>query len=123
MLEMPADRREAFEVLDRLLAPRLTARAKGRADDLLEQRRLAVGLVEHNPPAAPVRLHYAELLELSDEALRDARLVQDLLQGHGRDGGIDRGRAPRGRGFAAAARPAEIAARELLSDDSQGKEL
>src|SRR5581483_11077068 len=151
MLEMPANRREALEVLDRLLAPCLTAGAKCRADDLLEQRGLAVGgapehpevpaghaeagelggrphdlevgLVVGDPPVAAVGLHDPELLELTDQALGNARLVQDLLQRHGRDRRVDRPGAPGRRGLAATARPPEIPARELLPDDPQGEEL
>src|SRR5581483_3460082 len=43
VLQVAADPRQALEVLERLLAPRLAARAEPRADELLEQRRLAVG--------------------------------------------------------------------------------
>src|SRR5687767_6220747 len=43
MLEVPADRRQALQVLDRLLAASLAARTQRWANELLEQRGLAIG--------------------------------------------------------------------------------
>src|SRR5215211_4394633 len=151
MLQVPAHRREAFEVLDRLPAPGLASGTKRRTNDLLKQRRLAVGrapedaqvparhaearelrgrahdleirLVVDHAPVAALWLDDAELLELADEVLRNAGLVQDLLERERRNCGIDRRRAPGRRRLAAATRPAELTAGELLPDDPQWQEL
>ena len=92
---MAADRGEVLEVLDRLTAARGAARAKRRAEKLLEQSGLAVGggakdakvpagdpvlrklrggandlevgLVESKPAIGAVRLDDAELAELAQE--------------------------------------------------------
>src|SRR3954454_5926881 len=98
MLQLPADRREALEVLDCLLAPGLASRAQRRPHDLLEQGRLAVsrapehpkvatrdaetrelggrshdfeiGLVIDDAPVPSLRLEDAELLQLAEQVLR-----------------------------------------------------
>src|SRR5215208_5119442 len=151
VLQVRAHRREAFEVLDRLLAPGLASGAKRRANDLLKQRRLAVGrapedaqvparhaearelrgrahdleirLVVDHAPVAALRLDDAELLELADQVLRNAGLIEDLLERERRHGGVDRCGAPRRCRLAAATGAAEFTARELLADDPERKEL
>src|SRR3954447_5714645 len=108
MLEMRGDRGEVLERLDRLLAPLGIARAQGRREDLLEQRRLAVGrraedaqvapadavarelgdraddlalgLVEVLRPRADLALDDAVLLELLDERGLGARLLEDVVE-------------------------------------------
>src|SRR5436190_19637597 len=104
VLEMPAHGGAAFVVLDCLLPASLAPRPERRADDLLEQRRLAVGrapedpqvsprdaeprqlggrahdlevgLVVDVPPVLALGLDDAVLLELPEEPVRDARLVE-----------------------------------------------
>src|SRR3954447_14901872 len=121
MLEVAADRRQALEVLDRLLATRLAARPQRRADELLEQRRLAVGggakdaevaagdaearelgggaddlevgLVEDRAAVTALRLDDPVLGELPQERLRHPRLLDQLVLGERLYGGVDRGRA------------------------------
>ena len=106
---MAADGGEALEVLDRLLAPRLAARAQLGAEQLLEQRRLAVGRGAEDAQVAPADAELRELgggaddlevglvvgvapvaalggddpevLQLAQELLADARLVEQLLAG------------------------------------------
>src|SRR5947207_11170544 len=123
---MAADRGQALEVLDRLLATRLAPRAERRPDELLEQRRLAVGggaedtqvpagdaearelgggaddlevgLVEDGAAVAALRLDDAVLGELPQERLRHARLLDQLVLGERLHGGVDRGR-PAGDGY------------------------
>src|SRR5689334_18416423 len=109
MLEVAADRRQALEVLDRLPASRLAPRPQSGPDQLLEERRLAVGggaenakvapgdaearelgrgaddlevgLVEDGAAVAALRLDDPELGELAEQRLRDARLLDQLLLG------------------------------------------
>src|SRR5205085_8967725 len=151
MLQLPAHGREALEVLDRLLAPCLTSRPKRRPNDLLEQRGLAVrrapedaevsprhpepgklggrpddleiGLVVGEPAVAALRLHDPELLELAEEGLRHARVVEELLRGQGRDRSLDGAGPPTRGGLAAATRAREVPACELLPDHPQRQEL
>src|SRR4051794_19063717 len=113
MLQMPADRRQALQVLDRLLAASLTARAQCRADELLEQRRLAIrrtdedaqiatsdaesrqlrgsaddlqiGLVIDRPSIAAIGLDDAEFLELAQKRLGHPGLVEQLLRAEHRN--------------------------------------
>src|SRR6476659_10127255 len=61
MLEMPADRRQALQVLDRLLPARLAAGAKRWAYQLLKQRRLAIGRGPEHPQVAPGDAELGEL--------------------------------------------------------------
>src|SRR5437667_6812760 len=151
MLEMPANRRQALQVLDRLLATSLAARSERRADELLEQRRLAVrrahedaqiaardaeprqfrcraddleiGLVIDRSTVAPVGLDDAVLLELAQEPLRNPGLVEQLLRGKHPDRGRHGRRPPGRRGLAPRARAGEIAGGQLLTDHPQGQEL
>ena len=64
---MPADGGEALEVLDRLLAPRLAARAQAGAEQLLEQRGLAVGRGAKDPQVAPADAELRELGRGADD--------------------------------------------------------
>src|SRR6187551_3433778 len=116
MLQLPADRREALEVLYRLPAPRLASRAKRRPDDLLQQRRFAVRRAAKYPevspgdaearqlrggahdleirlvvdvaPIAPLRLDDPVVLKLANQAFRDPGLIQDLLERQRRHGRV-----------------------------------
>jgi len=53
VLEVRGDRREVLERLDRLLAALGVARAQGRSEDLLQQRRLAVRARAERAQVAP----------------------------------------------------------------------
>src|SRR4051794_19413247 len=151
MLEMPADRCQALQVLDRLLATSLAARAERRADELLEERRLAirgshedaqiatgdaeprqlgcraddleVRLVVDRPSVATVGLDDAELLKLAQEPIRHSGLIEQLLRRERRDRGLHGRRPPGCRGLASPARAGEVAGGKLLADHPQGQEL
>ena len=121
VLEVTADGGEALEVLDRLLAPRLAARAQAGAEQLLEQGRLAIGRGAKHAQVAPADAELrelrgraddlevglviglaavaalggddAELLELAQELVADVRLGEQVVAGEGGDGLADRGGA------------------------------
>src|SRR3954454_8004151 len=108
VLEVRRHRGEVLERLDRLLAALGVARAQRRGEDLLQQRRLAVGRGAERPQGAPadavagelghrahdlalglvvvlragavLALDDAVVLELGDEARVGARLLDDVVE-------------------------------------------
>ena len=119
---MAADRGEALQVLDRLLAACLAARAQLRAEQLLEQRGLAVGRGAEDAQVAPgdaearelggraddlevglvvglaavpaFRGDDAELLQLAQELVADPGLGEQLLAAEAANRLADGRRAP-----------------------------
>src|SRR4051794_9219032 len=147
MLEVSADRCEALQVLDRLLAASLAARSQRRPDELLEQGRLAVrgghedtqvatrdaeprqlrgraddleiGLVVDGPSVATVGLDDAELLNPPQDPPRPPALVEDLTRREPRARRLHGRCPPRCCRLAPPARAGEVAGCQLLADHSQ----
>src|SRR5919199_9829 len=69
VLQVRGDRGQVLERLDRLLAPVRVARAQRRRQDLLEQRRLAVGRGAEDAQVAPGHAVARELRDGADDLL------------------------------------------------------
>src|SRR3954454_16804301 len=153
---MADGRRQAFQALQRLFAPLGVARAQRRSQQRFQQVRLAVGrgaedaqvprpdphprelvggtddlavgLVVDGLALAFLRLHDSVVLELADQLLAGAGLLDDLLQRQVGARGVDEDRPPHaprgGLALAAVAAEDEVAAGgELLADHPQRQEL
>src|SRR5919197_2167965 len=142
VLEVRGDGGEVLERLDRLLAPVRVPRAQGRREDLLQQRRLALGrglehaqvaagdavagelghrahdlalgLVVVAGAAADLPLDDPEVLELADEPGLGAGLLYDVVERVERAAVADRERqaAQRGR---SEEHTSELQSRETIS--------